>query len=101
MHFRGLKFAQTAWFPRPWRAFAICRLIGRANRASAPGKYSRFAVFPRAAQGIRRTVSAASQSLLRRRLDANRYQKKRSATPEGCAKVPPKEEVLEDMRRHL
>jgi len=30
-----------------------------------------------------------------------RFQKKRSATPEGCAKVPPKEEVLEDMRRHL
>jgi len=26
---------------------------------------------------------------------------KKSATPKGCAEVPPKEEVLEDMRRHL
>ena len=26
---------------------------------------------------------------------------KKNATPEGCVKVPPKEEVLEDMRRHL
>jgi hypothetical protein len=26
---------------------------------------------------------------------------KKSATPEGCAEVPPKEEVLEDLRRHL
>jgi hypothetical protein len=26
---------------------------------------------------------------------------KKSATPKGCAKIPPKEEVLEDVRRHL
>ena len=33
-------------------------------------------------------------------LNARQGQKK-SATPKGCAKFPPKEEVLEDMRRHL
>ena len=26
---------------------------------------------------------------------------KKSATPRGCAKFPPKEEVLEELRRHL
>jgi len=31
MQARGLKFAPTAWFPRPYRAFAIVRLIYQAK----------------------------------------------------------------------
>ena len=38
----------------------------------------------------------------RRYVQMSRAKKtKKSATPRGCAEVPPKEEVLEDMRRHL
>src|SRR5690348_6945519 len=35
------------------------------------------------------------------RTDALPHGQKKSATPEGRAKIPPKEEVLEDMRRYL
>ena len=58
--------------------------------------------FPRSRSARQRNKSCEQvRNFLRRSAKIRAKRTKKSATPRGCAEVPPKEEVLEDMRRHL